>query len=240
VERVHPKYQWDRGNLRAVPLMRFADSCMRDPRRIVDDQSINSVITRPEPPTLLAYWFAAPRGECCRFPDTWLPRAHLEVVAPETERLEVRPNTWEDRTVYREYEKAVRLTSENDEEQPVEFLGGSNQGIIFYDFTLAPGAEKIPKGAIRVMDIMRMQHVEKSNEEENGQHSKVWIKVQLPQSLRASLRTGMVACAFDESIGRLVVATADSDLIHVLDFVDHIGIEPEEPKPFFQSFFSVI
>jgi len=213
---------------------------MRDPLRIVDDQSINSIRTKPQPSIQLAYWFAAPRGECCRFPDTWQPRAHLEIVAPETDRVEVRPNTWEDKVVYREYEKAFRLTSDGQEEQPVDFLGGSDQGIIFYDFPLEPGAEKIPKGAVRVMDIMRMQHVEKADDDENARLSKAWIKVQLPDSLRASLRTGMVACAFDESIGRLVVATADTDLIHVLDFVDHIGIEPEEPKPFFQSFFSVI
>jgi len=62
-------------------------------------------------------------------------------------------------------------------------------------------------------------------ENENETLQKELVSVKLPAPLLKGLNTGMTAYAFDESIGRLVVTTRDDELVHVLDFGDHIGID---------------
>jgi hypothetical protein len=54
------------------------------------------------------------------------------------------------------------------------------------------------------------------------QLQKELVTVKLPPPLSNGLSIGMTAHAFDESIGRLVLATHGDSLIHILDFSDHV------------------
>jgi hypothetical protein len=112
---------------------------------------------------------------------------------------------------------SLRLRFPGD--RPVAISGGARRGIWF----LPPRGSKHAPGSLRVGEIVRYMATDmdpSQNSEEDLERELVTIK--LPEPLLKGLNSGMAAHAFDESIGRLVVATQDDELVHILDFSDHV------------------
>ena len=108
-------------------------------------------------------------------------------------------------------------------DRPVAISGGARRGLWFLPPRNKGKDCAYDSSRKRVGEIVRYLATEMDPEQVTSkQLEKEIVKITLPPPLLKELKSGMTAHAFDESIGRLVLSTHDSSLIHILDFSDHM------------------
>lgn len=178
---------------------------------------------QPKRPSDIYIWFSASEMKL----NEKLPGAALLILTPVI--------TWEDKeeTRIKEYRYTFKVnlgdyfsSTVYPNERPVGFLGGAKRMIWIQSPKRNYNVE--PPNPKQVGEFVRFfpAAVEAGGPDEvppDHLLKKELKSLKIPTRIMRDLKEdGLGACAFDESIGRLVLATAESPLLHVLDYADHM------------------